>query len=118
MQVSKINAAGDWQLGAGRGGLAKRSEAVEQSVTTRLRSAQGDWYGDIQAYMPWDQLIGARGSIVSVIRQNVIRVVKGTQGVTKILRVDVKFDSRSRAAAISVSVVDVYGAVINIQTSV
>ena len=114
MRVSGLTPTGDWRFGRGKANYLRKSDAIKQSVVTRLRSFTRDWYLDVDANVDWIGLLSTRGILVDTIRRRVERVVRKTEGVARINRIAVDLDRADRKVTIELDIVDVYGAQINI----
>jgi len=107
MQTRAITSGGDWTFGGGRADYRQRSAAISQSVVTRLRSFLDDWFADVDAGLPWLDMLGAKGNEARVLAE-IERTVLETYGVRVITRLRlVKLDV-NRAAHIELSYKDIF----------
>lgn len=106
MRVSGLSATGDWRFGKGRANYLTRSQAVQQSVVTRLRSFTGDWFLDVTAGLPWYDLLGRKDSETRMLR-DIERVVLTTEGVRTIDRLEV-VSVVARDATIRITLTDIF----------
>jgi len=107
MIVSRLDKNGDWTFGKGRANYATKSEAIGQSVVTRLRSFTDDWFADISHGIPWVELLGTKNTkarILAEIEQSILNTV----GVRSIELLQLNAVDSNRAASISVRVIDIY----------
>ncbi|MBL1319600.1 MAG: hypothetical protein JKY80_01960 [Mariprofundaceae bacterium] len=107
MIVSRLDIGGDWTFGKGRANYATKSEAIGQSVVTRLRSFTDDWFADIDHGIPWIELLGAKNTrdrILAEIEQSVLN----TDGVRSIELLRINSVDIHRRASISIRVIDIY----------
>jgi len=111
MIVSRLTPAGDWTFGKGRANYAQRSEAITQTVSTRIKSMRGDWFLDTSHGSPWRGILGQPGDETRLVAE-VRRVVLATQGVRQVTRV-----TATRAADRSVSVSLTYRDIYNTETT-
>lgn len=107
MKVAGLNKNNDWRFGRGRAVYVQDSAAIRQNVATRLRSFAGDWFLDVDANIPWIQLLGLRDSREQVLRE-VERVTLATEGVVRILHIDMEHDRQGRRAMITLSFEDIF----------
>ena len=107
MRYRKLDADGDYVLGATAAFLVNTPEAVAQAVATRLRLIRGEWFLDTTAGMPWDQVLGkhTQGTADSAIRQCIL----GTQGVAEITEYASTLDPNTRAMTVSATITTIYG---------
>lgn len=107
MRVSRVTTTGDWSFGKGRANYARRSAAIQQSVVTRLRSFTDDWFLDISAGSPWAELLGTKQTQARILREVEARIL-ATDGVRTIDRLRLTGVDKQRAAAIELSITDIY----------
>lgn len=107
MKVSGLDRNNDWRFGRGQAVYIQDSAAIRQNVATRIRSFAGDWFLDVTANIPWIELLGRRDSREQVLRE-VERVTLSTEGVVKMLHLDMEYDKRDRIAIITLSFEDIF----------
>ena len=107
MRVSGLTATGDWRFGRGRAVYLRRSEAIRQNVRTRLRSFTDDWFLNVDAGLPWIEMLGTRGNTNRVLRE-IERVVLTTEGVRTIDRLDLVSVDEHRGANIEITITDIF----------
>lgn len=107
MRVSGLTTGGDWRFGKGRAIYLRRSDAIQQNVVTRLRSFVGDWFADIDAGLPWIEMLGTRNNSTRLLRE-VERVVLQTEGVRAIQRLRLVEVDEHRGATIDLAIVDIF----------
>jgi hypothetical protein len=113
MRVSRLTAAGDWTFGKGRANYARRSDAIKQSIVTRLRSFTEDWFLDTTEGSPWVELMGAKQTQKRILREVETRVL-ATDGVRSIESLRLVSVDKQRHATIELSVMDIFDTRINI----
>lgn len=109
MIVSGLCKKGDWRFGASMANYKSGSEAIAQNVQTRIASWRRDWFLDVDACIDWFRLLSERGT-KEQIRQEIERVTLETEGVDRVVSVDVTVRASQRAATYTVRYVDVFGA--------
>lgn len=107
MKVSGLDRNNDWLFGRGLAVYIQDSDAIRQNVATRIRSFAGDWFLDVTANIPWIELLGRRGSREQVLRE-VERVTLSTEGVVRILHIEMEHNRRDRTAVINLSFEDIF----------
>lgn len=107
MIVSGLAADGDWRFGKGRANYLRRSDAIRQSVVTRLRSFVDDWFLDTEAGLPWLDLLGTRNNEAQILRE-IEQVVLATEGVRTIERLELVEVDTGRNATIRLAVRDIF----------
>jgi hypothetical protein len=108
MSVSGLSTTGDWRFGQGRAVYLKRSDEIRQNVITRLRSFADDWFADIDAGLPWLDMLGAKNNEARILRE-VESTVLRTSGVQAIERLEL-VGVTMRDAEIRLTVRDIFGA--------
>lgn len=107
MKVSGLDRNNDWRFGRGLAVYVQDSAAIRQNVATRIRSFAGDWFLDVDANIPWIELLGRRDSREQVLRE-VERVTLSTEGVVKMTHLDMQYDKRTRVAVITLGFEDIF----------
>jgi len=107
MRVSRIDSNGDWTFGKGHANYLRRSDAIAQNVVTRLRSFVDDWFADIDAGLPWFELLGARNTRDRILRE-IERAVLATDGVRSIERLRIVEVDANRNARIELIYTDIF----------
>jgi len=107
MRVSGITAAGDWTFGKGRANYKRASKAIAQNVVTRLRSFTDDWFLNVDAGIPWLELLGNRGTERRILRA-IERTVLQTEGIREITRLEIVRRDGQRGVTISIRYIDVF----------
>lgn len=107
MRYRKLDADGDYVLGAATAFLVNTPHTVAQAVATRLRLFRGEWFLDTTEGMPWDDVLGknTQGTADSAIRQCIL----GTQGVAEITDYASTIDANTRAMTVSATITTIYG---------
>lgn len=116
MRVSGLTPDGDWRFGRGRASYLSGSDAIAQSVQTRLKSFVNDWLFDTSANIDWVRLMGTRGVTAAQIRSEVLPVVLATDGVAAVDELTPVIDRANRTVTIMLTYTDIYG--IQTQTEV
>lgn len=107
MKVSGLDRNNDWRFGRGLAVYVQDSDAIRQNVATRIRSFAGDWFLDVTANIPWIELLGRRDSREQVLRE-VERVTLSTEGVVRILHIEIEHNRRDRVAVITLGFEDIF----------
>jgi len=110
MRYRALDASGDYQFGQGSANfLIDSPAAVAQSVLTRLRLLQGEWFLDVTEGTPWLQEVigyGTKSLYDMAIRQRVL----DTEGVTSIDAYLSNLDPRSRHLSIAMTITTQFSA--------
>lgn len=108
MRYRALGPTGDYQIGRGSANfLINSSAAVAQSVQTRLKLWQGEWFLDITQGTPWLQNVF--GKFAKLVADMAIRArVLATQGVTGISAYQSTFDPVKRTFSIVMSITTVF----------
>lgn len=107
MAVRKLDDNHDWTFGQGVRNYLINSDEVKQSVLCRLWSFKNDWALDMDAGLPWFELMG-RNIDMKQIEQNVRACVLETAGVTEITSYNATLNRETRKLTIAVSFKDIY----------
>lgn len=85
------------------------SDAVAQTVKTRLLLIRQEWFLNLDAGLPWfAEMLGKRSNITT-IKSYVATQILGTEGVVEITRLDVIIDKQNRAFEMYYEYRDEYG---------
>jgi hypothetical protein len=109
MRYRALDANGDYSGGRGGGNFLINSPAcVAQSVLTRLRLWQGEWFLDITEGTPWLQQV--LGKFSKPIYDLAIKTrVLGTQGVTGIVNYSSTRDDVTRKLTVQMTINTQFG---------
>ena len=108
MRYRKLTASGDYSFGHGVGDFWINSpEGVGQSVVTRLKLWQGEWFLDKTAGTPYaQQILGYQTMYDMAIRQRVLQ----TNGVVGIDSYASELDPETRELTVQLSILTQYSA--------
>lgn len=109
MRYRALDENGDYSGGRGQGNFLINSPAcVAQSVQTRLRLWQGEWFLDKREGTPWLQRILGRHA--KTIYDLALRArVLATDGVTEITAYSSTLDTAKRELTVSMTINTVFG---------
>lgn len=107
MRVSGITDDGDWTFGKGKANYKRASSAIAQNVASRLRGFTNDWFLDVDAGIPWIELLGQRGTERRIIRA-IERTVLQTEGVREVTRIKIVNRNSQRGVTIDLQYTDVF----------
>jgi len=86
-----------------------QSAATIQAVTTRLRLFKGEWFLNLDSGVPWFQRVFVKparlGEIERIIRSTILQ----TEGVDKLTKFDLVFDSSTRKLSVGFEGTTIYG---------
>jgi hypothetical protein len=108
MKVSRIDKNNDWTFGRSKANYLRQSKAIGQNVKTRLRSFEQDWVHDVNAGIPWVNLLGSLGTERRILRA-VERTVLQTRGVVSVGRLEIVRRDANRGITIEFDYTDVFG---------
>lgn len=117
MSVSRLDENGDWTFGQGLAGYITGSEEIQQSVVTRIKSFQNDWFLDTNAYIDWFNLLSNRNT-EETTKAQLSKTVLDTVGVNTLNQLNFILDRENRKANIQLNYTDIYGADVQIETGV
>lgn len=94
----------------GRIARLKNSDAVLQTVKTRLLLIRQEWFLNLDAGLPWFSEMLGKGNNILTIKSYVLRQILGTDGVYEVTKLDVEIDKTTRSFVMSFEYTDEYGA--------
>jgi len=110
MRVSGLDSDGDWIFGSGKASYKTQSEAVLQSIKTRLKSFTDDWFLNIEDGIDWINLLGSKDNEDSINRE-IEKTILQTDGVVAIINFSTTLTDRN--LSVSVIYIDVYSSIID-----
>ncbi|PVZ86699.1 hypothetical protein C9426_14885 [Serratia sp. S1B] len=108
MRTRRLDNNHDWVFGHGRGDYLEGSEAIAQSVTTRLLSLHNDWFLNREHGVKWFDYLKKNPHLIRM-EAELKNTVLNTEGVTLITDFTISLDPDTRKMAVQVSYTDVYG---------
>ncbi|MEK9497049.1 hypothetical protein V2H77_11400 [Photorhabdus sp. P32] len=108
MRVRRLDSNHDWTFGNGRSDYATKSEAIAQSVQTRLLSLRNDWFLNPDHGVGWFGYLKKNPNLMQMESELKTTVLK-THGVTEITNFDIRIDKDSRKSLVTVTYIDIYG---------
>lgn len=97
-------ATGDLVHDGKRLALIGDTEAIAQSLRTRLAFFRGEWWLDSAAGTPWFQTILGTKVSLAVVREVFRKVIVETPGVLNLLKLEISETSKKRAFLLRFSV--------------
>lgn len=97
----------------GRVARKYNSDAVVQTVKTRLLLIRQEWFLNLDAGLPWFAVMLGKRANLPVIKSYVVKQILSTDGVVEILRVDIVADRATRKFELSFEYIDEYGQTIS-----
>lgn len=107
MRVRRLDDAHDWTFGQGYSNYANQSEAIAQSVQTRLWSFENDWFLDLEHGLPWLEKMERHANSLE-LEMALKKQVLETEGVIKITDYHAFLDPDTRRLEINISYEDRY----------
>ncbi|MDC9606874.1 hypothetical protein [Xenorhabdus griffiniae] len=108
MRVRRLDNHHDWTFGNGRNDYATTSEAIAQSVKTRLLSLHNDWFLNPDHGIRWFDYLRKNPNLMAM-ESELKGAVLNTDGVTEITYFDIKISADNRQSQIGVTYIDIYG---------
>nr|WP_282554553.1 hypothetical protein [Providencia stuartii] len=108
MKVRRLDDNHDWCFGRGRADYNIHSEAIAQSVLTRLLSLKQDWFLNREHGIKWFDYLRKNPNLIAM-EAEIKASVLNTQGVEQITEFDIQLNPDTRLMAISVTYIDIYG---------
>jgi hypothetical protein len=88
MTVRALSKLNDWTFGAGRANYVSGLDAINQNLSTRLKSFKNDNPLNMNDNIDWIFLLGQKGTENTILNE-VERVALQTEGVTQITSLEV-----------------------------
>lgn len=99
----------DLYISNGQIARVSNSEAIAQTVKTRLLTVQEEWFLDLNAGLPWfTKMLGATPDLYK-IRGYVAREIINTNGVEDLKTVELLYNKKDRKLDIEFTYVDIFG---------
>lgn len=88
---------------------AEGSDAILQTIKTRLMTVRQEYFLDLDAGLPWYTELMGKNVDLEKIRAHVAIAIVNTTGVSSLNRLALEIDKSSRALNIEFSYSDIYG---------
>lgn len=106
MRVRALDANGDWTFGRGTNDYLVDLKAIEQNISTRLKSFLGDCFFDINAGIDWFGFLGGKDQLG--LNLAVRAVILNTDGVTALTQFSVELNHTTRLFTMTYGVTTVF----------
>ncbi len=100
MSVRALDKNGDWTFGAGKANYISGKPALNQKVTTRLKSFKNDNPLNMDDNIDWLGLLSRRGTEDTILKE-IERVTLQTPGVIEITNISAATKSRKQTTSLS-----------------
>ncbi|PHM22353.1 hypothetical protein [Xenorhabdus innexi] len=107
MRVRRLDNHHDWTFGNGRSDYATKSDAIAQSVKTRLLSLFNDWFLDPEHGVSWFDYLRKNPNLMTM-EAELKETVLNTQGVQEITHFDIRLEADSRKSLVEVTYIDIH----------
>lgn len=91
-----LNGSGDLDFSNGRLQLVGGQDAIVQRLKIRLKTFKGEWYLDRRIGVPYRESILVKNSRRAVLTSIFRKVIRTTEGVKSIERLDLDFNNETR----------------------
>ncbi len=108
MRFRGIDAAGDWQFGAGLQSYLLDEDAIAADIKTALKVFLGECFFALDFGVDWWNLLGSRKGATENIILQCRQLISSREGVTKINRVEAVLDRGTRRLNVSFNVDTVF----------
>jgi hypothetical protein len=108
MRVRRLDGNHDWTFGNSRNDYATKSEAIAQSVKTRLLSLRNDWFLNTDHGIRWFDYLRKNPNLMAM-ESELKSAVLNTEGVTEITYFDIKIGADNRQSLVEITYIDIYG---------
>lgn len=88
MRVRALDSNGDWTFGSGKANYITDKKALNQKVASRIKSFKNDNPLNMDDNIDWIDLLGRKGTENTILKE-LERVVRSTDGVTEITKLEV-----------------------------
>jgi len=89
--------------------ILRDSDAVLQTVKTRLLLHYEEWFLDLSAGLPWFTDLMKHNPDFSLIESRISETITNTDGVASLKYIQLAFTDASRSLLVNFSYIDVYG---------
>lgn len=83
-------------------------QGVAQAVRIRLRLFAGEWFLNLDAGVPWWEILGEKPNDV-LLRQRLIEAIRGTPGVVEVLQLAIAWDGPRRRVTVTYALRTAFG---------
>lgn len=108
MIMRALDSNGDWTFGKGRNNYLRRTDALAQSISTRLNSFVNDCFFDLQAGVDWFTFLGGKNLVT--LKLAISSVILNTPNVTALKELNISTDA-NRKLTVQYSVTTAFSAV-------
>ena len=91
---------------------ATGSDSVRENVKQRLLTIQEEWFLDLRLGLPWFTELTGRQVKLEKIKSSVARTILGTEHVSDLLDLEVKYDNTTRRLFIEFEYRDEYNQIV------
>ena len=109
MKTRALDAMGDWQFGRGLQSYATEKNALNQNISTRLKSWKNDCFFAMDDGVDWNNFLDIGKKTFLDI--DIKRVILQTEGVLRISSYESTLDPETRKITISATVGTIFGLV-------
>lgn len=88
MRVRALDKNLDWTFGQGKANYINKKQALNQKVSSRIKSFKNDNPLNMNDNIDWIDLLGRKGTEDTILKE-LERVVRSTSGVTEITKLEV-----------------------------
>ena len=104
MIIRNLDANHDWEFGFGLQNYIANDAAIGLNIETRLLSWLGDCFFDTGAGIDWANRLGSKNQL-TLLRQDLMRIIAQSYGVTAILNFDTVLTGRAFTATYTVQTI-------------
>ncbi|RKS86919.1 hypothetical protein DES39_0125 [Orbus hercynius] len=107
MRVRELDRNHDWTFGRGNANYLSGSDAIAQSIKTKLYALKGDWIFDLNSGIAWFDYLDKNPNAQQLaidVRTEILKV----SGVLEITEFDIKLDPIERHFLIQITYTDKY----------
>lgn len=108
MRVRALDPTGDWTFGKGQNNYLRDTDAIRQSIQTRLMSFLGDCFFDVAAGINWWARLGSKDILQTEL--DIAAVILNTPGVQNLGQLSVVLDPATRKLSTQWEVTTTYSA--------
>lgn len=107
MIVRALDPQHDWTFGRGKANYLTESDAIKQSIKTKLLALKGNWFLEPNDGIAWFDYFEKHPNITELERE-IKSTIAGIDGVTEISSFDVLIDNITRIFLIQITYSDKY----------
>ena len=109
MNTYGLNEFHDMYVMNGQIARKSNSDAILQTIKTRLLTVQEEWFLDLSAGLPWFTKMAGKNADLYTVRNYLTREITASPGVDSLISLNLQYNSEARKLDIEFAYTDIYG---------